>query len=391
MMAATRSQKRVTGGQLEGRNNNPSRIQKELLKIAQKNKINKNKKVVAVERQGEVLEETTTEANEVNELPFVNVRPLPIVGRGQTKTNNISVDKDSVEKLPEFPKIPEEPNFKNRAPLQRDEHAKDLVQDTLKNTICITTEDLMNVSEPVRQEMRKLLMKKRMEPKSVAFGFNINFQDEVFDQKELISADKLPDATYEVLKEDTDGLAKGSVIVHDPVTQYFSALKPGEKAKSVVVAAESHGLRTVYPLINGIGEVESLLDPGSQIVSMSREVATALQIIWDPDIIVHMESANKSLERTLGLAKNIPFVFGPITVYLQVHVIEKVAYKVLLGRPFDTITESEVRNSKDGSQSLTLTDLNTGQRCVMQTHERGKSPTVLQRPIKQDFVSSSMN
>ena len=188
MMAATRSQKRVTGGQLEGRNNNPSRIQKELLKIAQKNKINKNKKVVAVERQGEVLEETTTEANEVNELPFVNVRPLPIVGRGQTKTNNISVDKDSVEKLPEFPKIPEEPNFKNRAPLQRDERAKDLVQDTLKNTICITTEDLMNVSEPVRQEMRKLLMKKRMEPKSVAFGFNINFQDEVFDQKELISA-----------------------------------------------------------------------------------------------------------------------------------------------------------------------------------------------------------
>jgi hypothetical protein len=391
MIAATRSQKRVTGGQLEGRNNNPSRIQKELLKIAQKNKNNKNKKAVAVEKQGEVLDETTTEANELNELPFVNVRPLPIVGRGQTKTNNISVDKDSVEKLIEFPKIPEEPNFKNRAPLQRDERAKDLVQDALKNTICITTEDLMNVSEPMRQEMKKLLMKKRMEPKSVAFGMNLNFKDEVFDQEELISADKLPEATYEILAEDTNGMAKGSVIVHDSVTQYFNALKPGEKAKSVVVAAESHGLRTVYPLINGVGEVESLLDPGSQIVSMSREVATALQIIWDPDIIVHMESANKSLERTLGLAKNIPFVFGPITVYLQVHVIEKVAYKVLLGRPFDTITESEVRNSKDGSQSLTLTDLNTGQRCVMQTHERGKAPTILQRPVKQDFVSSSMN
>jgi hypothetical protein len=389
MIAATRSQKRVTGGQLEGRNNNPSRIQKELLKIAQKNKNNKNKKAVAVEKQGEVLDETTTEADELNELPFVNVRPLPIVGRGQTKTNNIPVDKDSVEKLIEFPKIPEEPNFKNRAPLQRDERAKDLVQDALKNTICITTEDLMNVSEPMRQEMKKLLMKKRMEPK--AFGMNLNFKDEVFDQEELISADKLPEATYEILAEDTNGMAKGSVIVHDSVTQYFNALKPGEKAKSVVVAAESHGLRTVYPLINGVGEVESLLDPGSQIVSMSREVATALQIIWDPDIIVHMESANKSLERTLGLAKNIPFVFGPITVYLQVHVIEKVAYKVLLGRPFDTITESEVRNSKDGSQSLTLTDLNTGQRCVMQTHERGKAPTILQRPVKQDFVSSSMN
>jgi hypothetical protein len=68
-----------------------------------------------------------------------------------------------------------------------------------------------------------------------------------------------------------------------------------------------------------------------------------------------------------------------------------VAYKVLLGRPFDTITESEVKNSKDGSQSLTLTDLNTGRRCVMHTHERGKQPTVLQRPSKQDFVWNLMN
>ena len=104
-----------------------------------------------------------------------------------------------------------------------------------------------------------------------------------------------------------------------------------------------------------------------------------------------MESANKSLEKTLGLAKNVPFVFGPITVYLQVHVIEKVAYKVLLGRPFDTITESEVKNSKDGSQSLVLTDRNTGERCVMHTHERGKSPIVLQKPVKEDFLRNLMN
>jgi hypothetical protein len=186
---------------------------------------------------------------------------------------------------------------------------------------------------------------------------------------ETISAERLPGATYEILAQDTNGMAKGSVVVSDPVMQYFSALKPGEKPKTVVVAAESHALRCVYPLINGVGEVESLLDPGSQIVSMSKEVAMTLQVPWDPDIIVHMESANKSLEKTLGLAKNVPFVFGPITVYLQVHVVRNAAYRVLLGRPFDTITESEVKNSKDGSQSLTLTDLNTGERCVLQTHE----------------------
>jgi hypothetical protein len=343
--------------------------------------------------------------NDAPELPFVNVQPLPVVGRGQSKTNSKPADHD-IDKMLGIPKLPVEPGFKNRAPLQADERARDLVQDALKNTICITTEDLLNVSEPMRQELKKLLMKKRQEKKSVSFA-EVDSVEDTFEAAETnneslsgpnyevlmdtIYAEQLPGATYEVLAEDTNGMSKGSVVVSDPVMQYLNALAPGEKPKAVVVAAESYALRTVYPLINGIGEVESLLDPGSQIVSMSREVATALQVTWDPDIVVHMESANKSLDKTLGLAKNVPFVFGPITVYLQVHVISKVAYKVLLGRPFDTITESEVKNSRDGSQSLTLTDLNTGERCVMHTHERGKPPVVLQRPAKQDFQRNLRN
>jgi hypothetical protein len=386
MMAATRSQKTVAGERPEDLNKNPSNLQKELVKIAQKNK---NKKVESA-RQESALKQMEN-PNDVLELPFVEVQPLPLVGRGQSKTNDKSADHD-VDKLLGIPKLPVEPGFKNRAPLQLDERAKDLVQDALKNTICITTEDLLNVSEPMRQELKKLLMKKRMEKKSVTFAAGVDLIDEdTSEVMETISADKLPGATFEILAEDTNGMAKGSIVVSDPVTQYLNALAPGERPKSVVVAAESHALRTIYPLINRVGEVESLLDPGSQIVSMSRKVATALQVIWDPDIVVHMESANKSLEKTLGLAKNVPFVFGPITVYLQVHVIENAAYKVLLGRPFDTITESEVKNSKDGSQSLTLTDLNSGERCVMNTYERGMTPTVLQRPVRQDFQRNSRN
>ena len=385
-MAATRSQKRVAGERPEDLNKNPSNLQKELVKIVQKNK---NKKIEFA-KQGSALKQTDTTQSDVPELPFVDVQPLPIVGRGQTKTNSTFADKNGVEKLLGIPKLPVEPGFKNRAPLQLDERAKDLVQDTLKNTICITTEDLLSVSEPMREEFRKLLIKKRIEKKSVTFA-EVDSEDDTSEAMEMISAERLPGATYEILAEDTNGMSKGSVVVSDPVMQYLNALEPGEKPKSVVAAAESHSLRTVYPLINGVGEVESLLDPGSQIVSMSKEVATTLQVTWDPDIVVHMESANKSLEKTLGLAKNVPFVFGPITVYLQVHVIAKVAYKVLLGRPFDTITESEIKNSKDGSQSLILTDLNTGERCVMQTHERGKPPTVLHKAVRQDFVHNSMN
>jgi hypothetical protein len=387
MMAATRSQKRVAGGRPEDLTKNPSNLQKEFVKIAQKNKNMKT----AFEKQGDTQDATVTVTNKVTDLPFARVPPLPIVERGQTKTNIAPAVNNDENDVLEIPKLPVEPGFKNRAPLQADERARDLIQDALKNTICITTEDLLNVSEPMRQELKRLLQKKRLEKKSVTTVTEVDSPGDNFEQMEMISAEKLPEATYEILEQDINGMSKGSVVVGDPVMQYINTLSPGQKAKTVIVAAESHALRSVYPLINGVGEVESLLDPGSQIVSMSREVATALQVTWDPDIVVHMESANKSLEKTLGLAKNVPFVFGTITVYLQVHVIEKVAYKVLLGRPFDTITESEVKNSKDGSQCLTLTDLNTGERCVMHTHERGKLPTVLQRPVKQDFVYNSMN
>ena len=103
-----------------------------------------------------------------------------------------------------------------------------------------------------------------------------------------------------------------------------------------------------------------------------------------------MQSANRSLEQTLGLAKNVPFVFGTITVYLQVHIMEEPAYKILLGRPFDVVTESLIKNEKDGTQSLTLTDPNTGERCVMNTHERGKPPEILKKAVRLDFQQPSM-
>ena len=396
-MAATRAKRRAAGELPEDQNKNPSNLLKELQKINQKKK---QKKVESV-RQGSALEQNDKIVNvdkTVEELPFAEVQPLPTVARGQTKANNNVPERNVIDKLLETPNLTVEPGFRNKAPLQSDERAKDLIQEALKNPICITTEDLLNVSEPMRQELKKLLIKKRLEKKSVSLATEVDpgpvevpLGTSGQRQVETISVEKLPMAIYEVLAVDTNGMPKGSVIVGDPVMQYLHTLAPGEAPKSVIVAGESHALRTLYPLINGAGEVESLLDAGSQIVSMTKSVSIALGVSWDPDITVQMESANKTLSKTLGLAKNVPFLFGTITAYLQVHVVENAAYKVLLGRPFDIITESLVKNAKDGSQSVTLTDPNTGERCVMHTHERGKVPTVLQRHFKSDFQVLSMN
>ena len=42
------------------------------------------------------------------------------------------------------------------------------------------------------------------------------------------------------------------------------------------------------------------------------------------------------------------------------HVIWEAAYDVLLGRPFDVLTESLIRNYEDENQTITIWDPNSG-------------------------------
>jgi hypothetical protein len=359
MMATTRSK----GIEVEDQPEN------EIINKAKKILENRRQKKRISEKQREEPEEqeksSVNDEDEIEEIPYAKVKPLPIV----TRTGR---------------PVPEEKEwrrgYRNKAPIQNDEKAITLIKEALKVPVNVTTEDLLNISEAARQELKKLLTKKRIE-KTVSFQTT----EEQNQQENIIHAEQLPSASYEVLKEERSGIPKGSVILGDPVVQYLGSLMPGEAPKTVVVAQESLGLRSVYPLVNGIGKVESLLDGGSQIVSMAKDTAIELKIAWNPEITVHMESANKGLEQTLGLAKNVPLIFGQIVIYLQVHIIREPAYKVLLGRPFDSITESLVKNNKYGGQTLTLTDPNTGRTVSMNTYERGKRPGILELPKSQDF------
>jgi len=355
MMAATRSKKKETEKLPEN----------EIISKAEK--ILKNRKQKKQESETETWrtqKDSPRDDDEREEIPYAKVRPLPEVTR----------DKRSV--------VEQREGYKNKAPLQDDEKAISLIKEALKAPVNVTTEDLLNISETARQELRKLLTKKRIERNQSLMTKEENRMENI------VHAEQLPSASCEVLEEERSGVPKGSVVIGDPVVQYLGSLQPGEKPKRVVVAQESFGLRAVYPLINGEEKVESILDGGSQIVSMAKDTAIDLKIEWNPEITVHMESANKALEQTLGLAKNVPLNFGHIVVYLQVHIIREPAYKVLLGRPFDSVTESLVKNEKDGSQVLTLTDPNTGERCSMKTHERGKQPGILPKPLNMDFQFS---
>ena len=106
-------------------------------------------------------------------------------------------------------------------------------------------------------------------------------------------------------------------------------------------------------------QVKSILDLGCQIVAMSEAVAVKIGLIYDPTVVLHMQSANGQIDHSLGLARNVLFMIGDIPFYLQVHILRAPAYDILLGHPFDILTESVVQNFSNEQQLITIKDPNS--------------------------------
>lgn len=181
---------------------------------------------------------------------------------------------------------------------------------------------------------------------------------------------------FEVLTEDRGSLKAGSIVQRDVIQCFKMDMAPEDERKDmIVVAHRGNGLRSIYPSINGAeADVEATLDSGSQIVSIDRVIAVGLNLPWDPMITIQMQDVHGGVQRTLGLARNVPFKIGEITVYLQCHVQDRAPYEVLIGRPFDVLTESEVKNWGNGDQEITITDPNSGARCTVGTYPKGSRP-----------------
>ena len=87
-----------------------------------------------------------------------------------------------------------------------------------------------------------------------------------------------------------------------------------------------------------------------------------------------MQDVHGGVSRMKGLARNVPFQFGDITIYMQLHVQERAPFEILLGRPFEVITSAGIQNHPNGDQELTIKCPNTGKRQTMGTYPRGVRP-----------------
>ncbi|KAG6871686.1 hypothetical protein C0995_001413, partial [Termitomyces sp. Mi166 len=151
---------------------------------------------------------------------------------------------------------------------------------------------------------------------------------------------------------------KGTVGAVDSVEAFYSHWPPEHRA-SLCVAKDTNLLRAIMAVING-KEVKCIVDSRSQIVSMSEEIAHYLGLVYNPTVVLNMQSANGTIDQSRGLARNVPCTIAGLTIYLQVHVISQPAYDILLGKPFDVLTCSVVRTLSAHETVITITDPNSG-------------------------------
>ncbi|KAF8882426.1 hypothetical protein BD779DRAFT_1444783 [Infundibulicybe gibba] len=174
----------------------------------------------------------------------------------------------------------------------------------------------------------------------------------------------------------------GAITMPDDFEVYIQAHGTTGHDDVLTVAKESHALRALQLQVDNQGLVEAIIDPGSQIIAMSETICDKLGLRYDRTIQLRMQSANGDVDLSLGLARNVSIRVGGITLYVQVHIIRSPAYDILLGRPFDVLTRSVVRNFENEDQTITIHDPNTGRSVTIKTIPR----TTSQR--KEDFQSS---
>lgn len=250
-------------------------------------------------------------------------------------TVHITVEEkeDSHEPIP----LPKEKSYKLVAPISKPGAEQAVAEKILDAEISLTGRMAMAISPGVAKEVRKQVSR-TMQPRkpitetvAMAQEAVLPFMEESELEKkgldfDALDIDELPKINCLFLSNGDDlNVPPGSLVGVDPYEVYLSTLAEDEEPKQVytmmpkvlkeLVAGTSGSLKTLYPPVAGRKHVEAITDSGSEIVSISRKVAEANMISWDPDTYIDMEGANGSMTRTLGLARNVSFNFGDITIF----------------------------------------------------------------------------
>src|SRR5580704_12327609 len=225
------------------------------------------------------------------------------------------------------------PQYKYITPIEDVKVVKDIVTRALDANITLSNRELLAIAPDVRKQIKDQISTKRVAVNALGFP----------------------------IKEDK----QASFFHSDPKVSPLPVRKGGR-----IVSNHTEKLRAIDVSLNGAFTVEGVLDSGSQIIGLRKDLWIKLGLPVRSDHTMTMESANSSLDETLGLLQDLKLIIGGYEFFLQVQVMENAPYELLLGLPFQTLTESSVKHYANGDANITLSDPNTGAIITIPTKDR---------------------
>ena len=223
-----------------------------------------------------------------------------------------------------------DPQYRYITPIEDPALIKKIAQQSLDTSITISTRELLSVAPDIRRHIKDQLITKRV-------------------------------ATSAFLETIDDDEEPGVLVANVLATK-----APAEK---LIVAKHTEELRVIDVNIQGV-KVIATIDDGSQIISIRANVWEKIGLPIRSDMIMVMESANKTKNETMGLLQDLKIVIGGNDFYLQVQVVQDAPYEMLLGRPFYTLTQASHKHFDNGDSRLTIFDPNTGDKITVPTRAK---------------------
>jgi len=209
-----------------------------------------------------------------------------------------------------------EPAYQTLPPIHNQSIATDVYNHSLNTPITLTQRELLSISPEVRVQLRdaittRCIPNKDSTQQNLTEEFAPNFENDLTPQLPM------PAISPHINQHPPPG----ATIIPNHFKTYIHSLSPGETPdpNQLIVAKESYALRAIQPLVYHNLRIKSILDPGCQIIAMSEEVCHELSLSYDPSIRLNMQSTNRTVNQSLGLARNVPFFIGDLTLYMRGH------------------------------------------------------------------------
>ncbi|KAG6867830.1 hypothetical protein C0993_010552 [Termitomyces sp. T159_Od127] len=182
--------------------------------------------------------------------------------------------------------------YRPTAPVYDIEKSNQVFAHIMKSAITLSVEELCSIVPDIRNQMRTAVTPRCQVVTGVA---------EVDELDDTLPGFVVTSDTPPTLSTNTVSLIPAKVTNAtsiDPVETYVKSLDTDENPTILTVAHNSQAIHSIMMTIDHCTEIEAVMGSGSQIITMAAEVASDLGLIYDPSIVLNMQSANGTIDRS---------------------------------------------------------------------------------------------